>query len=181
MFIETPQISIREFVKEDVPHYHQLYSDTELMKYVGPTRSWQENLQNLEQILKNYQEYPGYGIWAITTTKQQDKPIGVVALKHGEKIELGYRISQKHQRKGLMTESVLQILNYGFQSLNLEEVVAFTHPQNRASKRLLEKVGFQFKVNVYLEKHQTNLDYYSLTQVPLLTQPNETSYSNESY
>lgn len=181
MFIQSDQISIRQFVREDIPYYHQLYSDVELMKYVGPTRSWQENLQNLEQILKNYQEYPGYGIWAITTIQKPDNPIGVVALKHGEKIELGYRISKSHQGKGLMTEGVLQILNYGFQSLELKEIVAFTHPQNRASKRLLDKVGFQFQENIYLEKHQANLDYYTLSQLPSLTQPNETSYSNEPY
>jgi [ribosomal protein S5]-alanine N-acetyltransferase len=57
--------------------------------------------------------------------------------------ELGYLISDVNFRqKGLMSEALKAIVNYGFDKMNLHRIEAFTGKDNIASMRLLEKNGF---------------------------------------
>src|SRR5580700_11725154 len=49
------------------------------------------------------------------------------------------------------TEAALGILNYGWEKLRLSKVYAGHHPDNRASQRILEKLGFNLVQNVFYE------------------------------
>jgi RimJ/RimL family protein N-acetyltransferase len=46
--------------------------------------------------------------------------------------------------QGLATEAAVAWLRYAFEGLGLTEVIAFSHPENRASVRVMEKCGFEF-------------------------------------
>lgn len=46
--------------------------------------------------------------------------------------------------KGLATEAALGALDYACQKLRLSKVYAGHHPDNRASQRILERLGFEF-------------------------------------
>jgi [ribosomal protein S5]-alanine N-acetyltransferase len=57
--------------------------------------------------------------------------------------ELGYLIADVNFRqKGLMSEALKAIVDYGFEKMNLHRIEAFTGKDNIASMRLLEKNGF---------------------------------------
>jgi ribosomal-protein-alanine N-acetyltransferase len=56
---------------------------------------------------------------------------------------LGYWMGQAHASKGIMTAAVRAVLPFAFGHLGLHRVEAACLPSNRASIRLLEKVGFQ--------------------------------------
>ena len=45
--------------------------------------------------------------------------------------EIGYDLDPKYQRKGIMTESINAVLNFGFRKLSLEKIEAFTQKQNK--------------------------------------------------
>ena len=53
--------------------------------------------------------------------------------------------------KGFASEAALGVLNYGWRKLRLSKVYAGHHPDNRASQRILEKLGFKFLENVFYE------------------------------
>jgi [ribosomal protein S5]-alanine N-acetyltransferase len=55
---------------------------------------------------------------------------------------LGYWIGAPHARQGLMTAAVRGIIGYGFTTLRLHRIEASCLPNNRASIRLLERIGF---------------------------------------
>jgi ribosomal-protein-alanine N-acetyltransferase len=55
---------------------------------------------------------------------------------------LGYWMGAAHAGKGLMTAAVKAAVGFGFDALNLNRVEAACLPNNAASIRLLEKVGF---------------------------------------
>ncbi len=57
-------------------------------------------------------------------------------------LELGYTLAPEHQRKGYATEAVLAILRQAFSVWNKHRVIASVDPENRASIRLLERLGF---------------------------------------
>ena len=56
--------------------------------------------------------------------------------------EIGYDLSPTHQGKGLMTEAIHRIIDFGFHTLKLEALEAYTHHQNKRSRTVLERTGF---------------------------------------
>jgi ribosomal-protein-alanine N-acetyltransferase len=72
-------------------------------------------------------------------------------LEH-RRAEIGYAITmEEFLRKGLMTEALVAILNYGFNSMHLNRVEAMVGPNNMASLRLME--NFNFTREGFLRKH----------------------------
>lgn len=64
---------------------------------------------------------------------------------------LGYGIDERHQGQGLMTEALSRIVQYTWTNLKLHRVMANHLPENIASHRVLEKLGF--KQEGYAEKY----------------------------
>ena len=56
--------------------------------------------------------------------------------------EVGYDLSTKHHNTGVMSEALKCVLNYGFNTLQLDKIEAFTHRDNEPSKKLLIKHNF---------------------------------------
>ncbi|HXJ18421.1 MAG TPA: GNAT family N-acetyltransferase [Candidatus Polarisedimenticolia bacterium] len=76
--------------------------------------------------------------------------IGTYGLEPAEvegqsEIELGYRLCLKYWGSGYATEAATAVLRYGFGDLNLRKIVAFTVQQNRASVKILQKLGFRYE------------------------------------
>ena len=68
------------------------------------------------------------------------------------KAELGYRIDEQHQGKGIATAAVGLVLTQAHEVHNLHRIEAGTAPQNIGSQIVLIKNGFQFvgKYNQYI-------------------------------
>ncbi len=56
-------------------------------------------------------------------------------------IELGYVLKQEVWGRGLATEAAAAVARWAFANLKVEHLIAFTHPQNMASQRVLIKIG----------------------------------------
>lgn len=83
-------------------------------------------------------------------------------------IEIFYLIGIKYQSKGYGTEASKAILEYGFNTMNLDEIVAVCMKENIASRRVMEKIGLYFRyIEEGLSKEYENCKgdpFYSLTQ-----------------
>jgi ribosomal-protein-alanine N-acetyltransferase len=83
--------------------------------------------------------------WAITF-KENSGLIGSICLwnisKEENKAEVGYELLPDFQGKGIAHEAMLVVLDYGFNIMMLNKIEAYTHKENSASKKLLEKFGF---------------------------------------
>lgn len=93
----------------------------------------------------------------------QDNPklIGTICLwkysEDGKKAELGYELLPEFHGKGIMSEAVRFVLNYGFQALNFSRIEAFTNRNNSSSIKLLQKFNFILNENRRDEKFPENL------------------------
>ena len=94
-----------------------------------------------------------------------------------DKTEIFFGLSPAFWNKGYMTESASAVLGYGFETINLNEIVAGVKPQNLASTAVLKKCGFVFRNIIdkvtkgrefYLGEH-----YYSITKDQYLAQKKE--------
>jgi ribosomal-protein-alanine N-acetyltransferase len=55
---------------------------------------------------------------------------------------IGYELARPFWRQGMMTEALSAILALGFQEMDLNRIEAVVMPENSASIKLLEKLGF---------------------------------------
>lgn len=87
-----------------------------------------------------------WGYWGIAL-RQTNQLVGTLCLwnisENGQEAELGYELHPLFQKKGYMEEAVAQIITFAFNELNFGILKAFTHIDNLASIRLLEKNGFE--------------------------------------
>ena len=84
--------------------------------------------------------------WAITQL-DNDHMIGTICLwnfSEDQKIaEVGYDLHPDYQGKGYMNESLSAILRFGFETLNLKQIEAYTQWNNEKSVKLLINNGFE--------------------------------------
>jgi [ribosomal protein S5]-alanine N-acetyltransferase len=110
--------------------------------------------------IASYQDF-GFGLYAIEQ-KNSPEPIGICGLSKRESLDhpdLGFALLQKFHGQGYAQESAEAVMHYARNTLNLRRIKAITKPQNRASIRLLEKLGFHFEKTIRMpnEKDETSL------------------------
>ena len=86
---------------------------------------------------------------------------GLFPLEDSGLIEIGYRYIQAAWGQGVGTEATLAVLDHGFRVLELDPIVAVTHPENRASQQVLEKIGLNARGIAF--HYGQDLSYYHLT------------------
>jgi len=69
---------------------------------------------------------------------------GLQYLPETEEVEVAYLLGKAYWGKGIATEAAQASLRYGFEDLGLESIVGIVHLENKASQRVLEKLGLTF-------------------------------------
>jgi ribosomal-protein-alanine N-acetyltransferase len=105
----------------------------------------------------------GYGIWAVTE-KATGVFLGQAGLNHIDEIaetELDYALARDSWGRGLASEAAEAAVRFAFERAGLARLIGFVVPENVASRRVLEKLGFAFET----ETHYWGLDLvrYGLT------------------
>ena len=93
--------------------------------------------------LKHPDQWAWYAMWRIE--RKDGTPVGDLCFKGLSPngiAEIGYGITEAHQRQGYASEAVNAAVAWAFQTLELRTVEAETAPENAASQRVLEKCGF---------------------------------------
>jgi len=145
--ITTPRLRLRKLTAQDATDIFTLRSDASVGKYLSrpQTRNLVEAANFIEKINAGI-DRDNWFYWALSS-KEDSAFLGTICLwqfsDDGRKAETGYEILPKHQGKGYMREALNAILEYAFERLKLQTVEAYTHKENAASTRLLEKCGFR--------------------------------------
>ncbi len=145
--LTTPRMTLRPFQPTDAPVLFTWVSDPEVMRFMptGHDDALEQTMARMQRYM-TYQEQYGFSRWLIFDRATQT-PIGDAGLLYmaeGDEIELGYRLAKPWWGQGRATEVAAAWLDYAFGPLNLPAIVAFAEPANRASLRVMEKLGMQF-------------------------------------
>lgn len=145
--INTLRLSLRQLSLQDAEEVLFLRSDAEVNEFIKrqtPTKI-QDAIDFVNKIELSYAKREALS-WVISL-KNDPKMVGSICLwnfsadrKTGE---VGYDLHPSFQNKGIMTEALKEVLAFGFNRLDLEKIVAFTHRDNENSKNLLTKNGFE--------------------------------------
>ena len=164
--LETERLLLRPFQMGDEAAVLEFSSNREVNRYTGDPiiDTLTETVALIENVwLSDYSKY-GYGRFAVIH-KIDEKIIGFCGVKYLPELEgtdLGYRFLPAYWGKGIATEACQVMVNDAFQRLQLEKIHAFVEPDNNASTKVLEKVGFQFDKKAPYPKETNPVLWYSL-------------------
>ncbi len=148
--IETERLRFRQFVDGDLPLLIEQRSDPEVNRYLGgPTR---QNAEALATRIKFYMDcYEKFGVGMCPMIWKETGDIigsaGLQPLEDTGEIEVGYSIIKKYWGLGIGTEAARGWMEYGFNMMGLERIVAVANVPNAASRRIMEKLGMKFEKN----------------------------------
>jgi RimJ/RimL family protein N-acetyltransferase len=143
----TPRLRLRPFALSDVPTVSPWFTDPEIMRYMPTGQDY-----TLEQVTArvtryiNHQEQHGYSRWMMfdRATGAAVGDAGLLYLPATQEVELGYRLAKPYWGQGYATEAAQAWLHHAFTVLGLNEVIAFSHPDNVASVRVMQKIGMTY-------------------------------------
>lgn len=161
MKLETERLILKEINESHVEDILRIRSNELINQYVK-RNSPKTNYDALEFILSIRKRTQDKEIifWGISY-KDQKNLIGTICLwrfsEDRQTVEVGYELLPDYHKKGIMSEALKSVLNFGFNDLNLQEILAFTNHQNESSKGLLLKHKFALKENRTDEKNLENV------------------------
>jgi RimJ/RimL family protein N-acetyltransferase len=165
VFLETERLILRQFTMADAQNVFVLDSDPEVMRFINggkPTAYDVIQQQTLPRFLAYYEKYEAYGFWA-AIEKSSHAFIGWFhfrpALDHADDIDLGYRLRKIAWGKGYATEGSRALIHKGFTELGVQRVVATALAANKASIRVMEKLGLTFAKRYMHDKDQEAVKY----------------------
>lgn len=157
--LETERLILRRVLPSDVKEMFELRSNPETMKYIPRPllTNHEEALAHIQMMEDKIETNEGIN-WAITL-KGDDKMIGVIGhyriKPEHYRAEVGYMILPEYHGKGITTEAVQCVVDYGFNRMQLHSIEGVIDPENGASEKVLQKCGFvkeaHFKENEYFD------------------------------
>ncbi len=147
--LRTPRLLLRRFRMEDVDDVFAYARDPEMTRFVfwQAHSSVEDSREFLQRTLQGYADgHPP--AWAIEHT--EDRVVIGSCAYHEVSImnlrgEIGYALARKYWGKGIMTEVVRAMLDYGFRVIRLNRIEARCDVDNTASWHVMEKVGMKFE------------------------------------
>ena len=161
MLIESNRIYLRAFEIADAPFMNQLNSNPNVIRYTGDGPF--KNLEAAASFITNYDDYRknNCGRWAVIR-KEDGKWLGWCGLKKSPTfIDLGFRFFEDEWGKGYATEASLLSLEYGFEHLGFEEIIARAVGENSASIHVIQKLQMEFW-KIEADEYFENLHHYKL-------------------
>ncbi len=147
--IVTDRLVIRRWKMDDAEDMFLYAKDPD----VGPRAGWpyHETIDETKEILKRFVSDSHPYCFAICL-KETLKPIGCIELmektdvtENDDELELGYWMGKPYWNKGYITEASKAVLAYGFNELKANIIWCGYYEGNLQSKRVQEKLGFEFR------------------------------------
>jgi ribosomal-protein-alanine N-acetyltransferase len=142
--LTTERLVLRPPTLDDLPVWHAIYLDAEEVWYGAPRSSLDENREKLTRQIAHFEQH-GFGMCAVDLAASGET-IGAAGLQHlegGPEVEVGYRFLKDRWGRGYATESARASIDFGFDEVGLEQIVAVALETNIASRRVLEKCGLR--------------------------------------
>ena len=163
VILETDRLILRAWEITDLDDFFEYAS----VEGVGEKAGWEHHKSKDKslEILKMFMEEKK--VFAIVL-KENQKAIGSIGIEElGEELdkdldnlsgrELGYVLNKDYWNKGIMTEAVSKVVDYCFNTLKLNFLMASYFNHNIASKKVLENLNFKFYKDIIIKTGYNNI------------------------
>jgi len=144
--LETDRLILRPWSLDDLPSLEKLCSDPKVMEHFPSTLNRNETEDLLSRLIDSY-EQRGH-TYFYCARKDTSAFIGFIGLAYQDydspctpAVDIGWRLLPSAWGNGFASEGAKACLNFGFEKLKLEEIVAICTKSNTASARVMERIG----------------------------------------
>lgn len=170
-FLRSQRLGFRLWREDDLPLAMGLWGDPEVTKFIDVRGKLSED-QVRELLYKHiaFERQHAVQYWPIFLLAD-GQHVGCCGLRPYDPArriyELGVHIRSNWWRQGLAEEAASAVIRYAFNSLGAAALFAGHNPNNRASERLLQKLGFEYSHHEYYAP--TGLEHPSYILKPSAT------------
>ena len=145
--LETKRCIIREHSIEDFQAILDIYQDKSMTDYIEPLFDYDEEKEYEKEYIECIYKFYGYGLWLIID-KSTNEVIGRAGVESKDscdtnQVELSYQVKKEYQNKGIATEVCAAIVEYTFDRLEKESIIANVNEKNTPSIKIMDKLGFK--------------------------------------
>ena len=171
--LETPQLRLRRLTMQDAADIFHYSRDAEVARHVlwEAHRHIGESRAYLRYMLRRYRQHEPAS-WGIEY-RRTGKIIGTIGFMwiqaDNSAAEVGYSLSREYWNRGIMTEALKAVIDYGFGRLNLNRIEAQHETTNPASGAVMRKCGMQregtLRQRLYNKGRYVDVDLYAILRV----------------
>lgn len=152
--LETERLILREASLDDDAFVLELLNQHSFKKYIGDrgVRDLDKAREYIQRTYIDSYRANGFGLY-IVEMKTNATPIGVCGFVTRPSLpdpDIGFAFLPEFEKQGFAFEAASAAMKYGRENLKLKRVLAITTLDNKASGRLLAKVGLVYEHDVEL-------------------------------
>ncbi|MCJ8340242.1 MAG: GNAT family N-acetyltransferase [Pseudomonadales bacterium] len=147
MKIESQRLILRSMLQSDQDDFFNHRLDHENFIYIGLAQEKQQVAERFAEIMSGWKGSEGEKLALAIELKSTGSMAGDLMFKyqsHSHQIaEIGYALKTDFQGQGIATEAAKMLVDYVFNELPVNKIVAYCDPRNTASFSLMEKLGMR--------------------------------------
>lgn len=147
MALETDRLILDTWASADWIAFHPIATDIEVMRYITGGVPWSEDeIRSFVDRQMELYRTRGFCRWKLIH-KPDGNVIGFCGVgfwRNGPAREIGWWLARPYWGRGLATEAARAALDDIFERVRMDRVVSIAMLGNRASIRIMEKLGLQF-------------------------------------
>lgn len=146
--METERLKLREMTERDGEFYLDMLNDPDFKRYIADrgVRDVEGALTNMrDRVFASYDAH-GFGMWLVSR-RDTGAPVGMAGLVKREflaDVDLGYALLPSGRGAGYATEVCRGIMQFAARAFGFRRLAAIVSPDNAASIRVLERLGFEY-------------------------------------
>lgn len=146
--LETERLLLRDLTPADASAVFRIRGDYQVTRYNSgaPFRRLEQARELIDAIGRAYDRQEEIR-WGITIKARPDTVIGICGYNYWIRRDyrgcIGYDLARVYWGRGIMTEAVRAVVEFGFERMGLNRIEADADLRNPASIRVLLKLGFQ--------------------------------------
>jgi ribosomal-protein-alanine N-acetyltransferase len=151
--LSTERLTLQPLEPGDAQTLYRIYQVEGVLTYFpNPTPPPLAKVERFIDSQRTHWETYGYGNWGILPGGESEIIgwVGLQFLPELDETEVGFLLSPSHWGKGYATEAALASLQFGFEQLDLDHIIALVHPENLASQRVIAKCGMWYVETIHL-------------------------------
>ncbi|WP_350279235.1 GNAT family N-acetyltransferase [Kribbella sp. HUAS MG21] len=143
--LRTDRLILRRWRESDLEPWAAMNADPEVREHLGEVLTREQSDASVAAFQTEFDER-GYGWWAVEV-QATGEFIGFAGLDKVDDgmpftgVEIGWRLARSAWGHGYATEAARAVLTYGFDTLNLPEILAVTTATNTRSQAVMRRLG----------------------------------------